>query len=127
MAKSPPPRAGESVVQVRRQRLGLAGEEGGYRTKGRTAEERGFSLHEARVTEENGGFALGDMVAAPLIRRLTAEDDEDAVPCDAPIDLLRDKMERRPAPKAEAILALCSDRASLETTVVNRFMDLFVV
>jgi 2-methylcitrate dehydratase PrpD len=67
------------------------------------------------------------MVAAPLIRRLTAEDDEDAVPCDAPIDLLRDKMERRPAPKAEAILALCSDRASLETTVVNRFMDLFVV
>jgi 2-methylcitrate dehydratase PrpD len=68
------------------------------------------------------------MVAAPLIfGRLTAEDDEDAVACDAPIDLLRDKMERRPAPKAEAILALCSDRASLETTVVNRFMDLFVV
>jgi 3-methyl-2-oxobutanoate hydroxymethyltransferase len=33
-------------------------EEGGYRTKGRTAEERGFLLNEARVIEENGGFAL---------------------------------------------------------------------
>ena len=31
---------------------------GGYRTKGRTAEERSFSLNEARVIEENGGFAL---------------------------------------------------------------------
>ena len=58
MAKSPPPRAGESVVQVRRQSLGLAGEEGGYRTKGRTAEERSFSVNEARVTEENAEFAL---------------------------------------------------------------------
>jgi len=38
--------------------LGLADEEGGYRTKGRTAEERSFSLNEARVIEENGGFAL---------------------------------------------------------------------
>jgi 2-methylcitrate dehydratase PrpD len=34
---------------------------------------------------------------------------------------------RIPAPKADAILALCSDRASLETTAVNRLMDLFVV
>jgi hypothetical protein len=34
---------------------------------------------------------------------------------------------RIPAPKADAILALCSHRASLETTAVNRFMDLFVV
>ena len=34
---------------------------------------------------------------------------------------------RIPARKADAILALCSDRASLETTAVNRFMDLFVV
>ena len=34
---------------------------------------------------------------------------------------------RIPARKAEAILALCSDRTSLETTAVNRFMDLFVV
>jgi hypothetical protein len=58
MAKSPPRRAGESVVQVRRQSLGLAGEEGGYRTKGRTAEERSFSVNEARVTEENAEFAL---------------------------------------------------------------------
>jgi 2-methylcitrate dehydratase len=34
---------------------------------------------------------------------------------------------RIPAPKADAILALCSHPASLETTAVNRFMDLFVV
>ena len=34
---------------------------------------------------------------------------------------------RIPPRKADAILALCSDRASLETTAVNRFMDLFVV
>ena len=34
---------------------------------------------------------------------------------------------RIPARKADAILALCSDRSSLETTAVNRFMDLFVV
>ena len=133
------------------------------------------------------------MVAVPLIfGRLTAEDYEDAVACDARIDLLRDKMQvverkqftvdyldpakrsignsvqvffkdgtqtervaveypighrrrrkegvpallgkfernlrgRIPARKADAILALCSDRASLETTAVNRFMDLFVV
>ena len=133
------------------------------------------------------------MVAVPLIfGRLTAEDYEDAVACDARIDLLRDKMQvverkqftvdyldpekrsignsvqvffkdgtqtervaveypighrrrrkegvpallskfernlrgRIPARKAEAILALCSDRTSLETTAVNRFMDLFVV
>ena len=33
---------------------------------------------------------------------------------------------RIPARKADAILALCSDRASLETTAVNRFIDLFV-
>ena len=133
------------------------------------------------------------MVAVPLIfGRLTAEDYEDAVACDARIDLLRDKMQvverkqftvdyldpakrsignsvqvffkdgtqteqvaveypighrrrrkegvpallgkfernlrgRIPARKADAILALCSDRASLETTAVNRFMDLFVL
>ena len=133
------------------------------------------------------------MVAVPLIfGRLTAEDYEDAVACDARIDMLRDKMQvvehqqftvdyldpakrsignsvqvffkdgtqtervaveypighrrrreegvpallgkfernlrgRIPARKADAILALCSDRASLETTAVNRFMDLFVV
>jgi 2-methylcitrate dehydratase len=133
------------------------------------------------------------MVAVPLIfGRLTAEDYEDAVACDARIDMLRDKMQvvehqqftvdyldpakrsignsvqvffkdgtqtervaveypighrrrreegvpallgkfernlrgRIPARKADAILALCSDRASLETAAVNRFMDLFVV
>jgi 3-methyl-2-oxobutanoate hydroxymethyltransferase len=33
-------------------------EEGGYRTKGRTATERSFLLDEARVIEENGGFAV---------------------------------------------------------------------
>ena len=34
---------------------------------------------------------------------------------------------RIPARRVEAILALCSDRTSLEITAVNRFMDLFVV
>ena len=33
-------------------------EEGGYRTKGRTAEERSFLIDEAKVIEDNGGFAL---------------------------------------------------------------------
>jgi 3-methyl-2-oxobutanoate hydroxymethyltransferase len=33
-------------------------EEGGYRIKGRTAAELSFLLNEARVIEENGGFAL---------------------------------------------------------------------
>jgi 3-methyl-2-oxobutanoate hydroxymethyltransferase len=33
-------------------------EEGGYRTKGRTPEEREYLLNEGRVIEENGGFAL---------------------------------------------------------------------
>jgi 3-methyl-2-oxobutanoate hydroxymethyltransferase len=33
-------------------------EEGGYRTKGRTPEERDFLLNEGRVIEENGGFAV---------------------------------------------------------------------
>jgi 3-methyl-2-oxobutanoate hydroxymethyltransferase len=33
-------------------------EEGGYRIKGRTAEERSFLLDEARVIEDHGGFAL---------------------------------------------------------------------
>ena len=33
-------------------------EEGGYRTKGRTAIERSFLLDEARVIQENGGFAV---------------------------------------------------------------------
>jgi 2-methylcitrate dehydratase len=49
------------------------------------------------------------------------------------VPALLDKFERNlrgriPARKADAILGLCSDsdRASLETTAVNRFMDLFV-
>ena len=33
---------------------------------------------------------------------------------------------RIPTPKADAIVALCSDRARLEATAVNRFIDLFV-
>jgi 3-methyl-2-oxobutanoate hydroxymethyltransferase len=33
-------------------------EEGGYRTKGRTEEERRFLLNEAKAVERNGGFAL---------------------------------------------------------------------
>ena len=33
-------------------------EEGGYRKKGRTEEERNFLINEARAVEENGGFAL---------------------------------------------------------------------
>ena len=50
---------------------------GGYRTKGRTAEERGFSLNEARAIEENGGFALvlelvDPSAAAVCPRRLAA-------------------------------------------------------
>jgi 2-methylcitrate dehydratase len=34
---------------------------------------------------------------------------------------------RVPARKADAILKLCSDRARLEATAVDRLMDLFVV
>ena len=50
---------------------------GGYRTKGRTAEERSFSLNEARAIEENGGFALilelvDPSAAAVCPRRLAA-------------------------------------------------------
>jgi 3-methyl-2-oxobutanoate hydroxymethyltransferase len=33
-------------------------EEGGYRTKGRTPDERRFLLDEARVIEDHGGFAV---------------------------------------------------------------------
>jgi 2-methylcitrate dehydratase len=48
------------------------------------------------------------------------------------VPLLLDKFERNlrgriPARKANAILELCSDRARLEVTPVNRFVDLFVV
>jgi len=48
------------------------------------------------------------------------------------VPALLDKFERNlrgriPARKADAILGLCSDRENLETTAVNRFMDLFVV
>jgi 3-methyl-2-oxobutanoate hydroxymethyltransferase len=42
-------------------------EEGGYRTKGRTAEERLFLLNEARVIEENGGFAVVLELIAPSV------------------------------------------------------------
>jgi 2-methylcitrate dehydratase len=43
-----------------------------------------------------------------------------------------DKFERNlrgriPERKADVILALCSDRARLEATAVDRLMDLFVV
>ena len=48
------PRAGESVVQVRRERLGLTGEEGGYRTKGPTADDG--VLLKAPPTRCGGGF-----------------------------------------------------------------------
>jgi 3-methyl-2-oxobutanoate hydroxymethyltransferase len=51
-------------------------EEGGYRRKGRTAEERVFLLEEARVIEENGGFALvlelvDRLVAAEITRSIS--------------------------------------------------------
>jgi 3-methyl-2-oxobutanoate hydroxymethyltransferase len=51
-------------------------EEGGYRTKGRTAEERSFLLHEARAIEDNGGFALvleliDSSVAAEITQSVT--------------------------------------------------------
>ncbi|MBV8640522.1 MAG: 3-methyl-2-oxobutanoate hydroxymethyltransferase [Verrucomicrobia bacterium] len=48
-------------------------EEGGYRIKGRTAEQRKFLLDDARAVEESGGFAvvleLIDPVAAAEITR----------------------------------------------------------
>jgi 3-methyl-2-oxobutanoate hydroxymethyltransferase len=48
-------------------------EEGGYRIKGRTAEQRKFLLDDARVVEESGGFAvvleLIDPLAAAEITR----------------------------------------------------------
>jgi 2-methylcitrate dehydratase len=48
------------------------------------------------------------------------------------VPILLDKFERNlrgriPARKADTVLALCADRAELETTPVNRFMDLLVV
>jgi 2-methylcitrate dehydratase len=48
------------------------------------------------------------------------------------IPALLEKFERNlrgriPARKADAVVALCSDRARLESTAVNRFMDLLVV
>jgi 2-methylcitrate dehydratase len=48
------------------------------------------------------------------------------------VPLLLDKFERNlrgriPTRKANAIMALCADRARLEVTPVNRFVDLFVV
>jgi 2-methylcitrate dehydratase PrpD len=48
------------------------------------------------------------------------------------VPLLLNKFERNlrgriPPRKADAILSLCSDRARLEATAVNRFMDLLVV
>ena len=51
-------------------------EEGGYRTKGRTAEERSFLLNEARAIEDNGGFALvleliDSSVAAEITQSVT--------------------------------------------------------
>ena len=51
-------------------------EEGGYRTKGRTAEERSFLFNEARAIEDNGGFALvleliDSSVAAKITQSVT--------------------------------------------------------
>ncbi|HTC12987.1 MAG TPA: 3-methyl-2-oxobutanoate hydroxymethyltransferase, partial [Chthoniobacterales bacterium] len=48
-------------------------EEGGYRRKGRTPEEREYLLNEARVIEENGGFALVlELVEPSVAARITA-------------------------------------------------------
>jgi 3-methyl-2-oxobutanoate hydroxymethyltransferase len=47
-------------------------EEGGYRRKGRTPEEREFLLDEARVIEKSGGFALVlELVDAPTAAAIT--------------------------------------------------------
>jgi 3-methyl-2-oxobutanoate hydroxymethyltransferase len=47
-------------------------EEGGYRMKGRTAEERSFLLDEARVIEDNGGFALVlELIDPPAAAEIT--------------------------------------------------------
>ena len=47
-------------------------EEGGYRMKGRTAEERSFLLDEARVIEDNGGFALVlELIDPPTAAEIT--------------------------------------------------------
>ena len=48
-------------------------EEGGYRRKGRTPEEREYLLNEAKVIEENGGFALVlELVEPSVAARITA-------------------------------------------------------
>ncbi len=47
-------------------------EEGGYRTKGRTPEERSFLLREAKVIEENGGFAVVlELIDPPVAAEIT--------------------------------------------------------
>ena len=48
-------------------------EEGGYRRKGRTPEEREYLLKEAMVIEENGGFALVlELVEPSVAAKITA-------------------------------------------------------
>jgi 3-methyl-2-oxobutanoate hydroxymethyltransferase len=42
-------------------------EEGGYRTKGRTPEERSFLLDEARAIEDNGAFAMVLELVEPTV------------------------------------------------------------
>ena len=51
-------------------------EEGGYRVKGRTAEQRNALLNDARAVEEGGGFAvvlelIDPLVAAEITRTLS--------------------------------------------------------
>ena len=47
-------------------------EEGGYRTKGRTPDERSFLLDEAKVIEENGAFAMVlELVHPPVAAEIT--------------------------------------------------------
>ena len=48
-------------------------EEGGYRRKGRTPEEGEYLLNEARVIEENGGFALVlELIEPSVAAKITA-------------------------------------------------------
>jgi 3-methyl-2-oxobutanoate hydroxymethyltransferase len=48
-------------------------EEGGYRRKGRTPEEREYLLNEAKVIEENGGFALVlELIEPAVAAKITA-------------------------------------------------------
>jgi 3-methyl-2-oxobutanoate hydroxymethyltransferase len=48
-------------------------EEGGYRRKGRTPEEREYLLNEAKVIEENGGFALVlELIEPSVAAKITA-------------------------------------------------------